>query len=188
MKTYRRQRQQYLFASLLGLAGIVNVLFFFILYQPARSDYIRLKDSIQRMGGEVQSRKIRIEQLEKLSKQLAGSEQDRQQLFTTHFIPRNAGWSEILPQLNSMVERAGVKNTRKDYAIADAPQFGLYSVKIRVPVSGAYPNVVNFIKDIENSDTFFIINSIDVRGSNLPAGLGASDITLALNLETFFYQ
>jgi hypothetical protein len=54
-------------------------------------------------------------------------------------------------------------------------------------VQGAYPNVVNFIKDIENSPTFFIINSIDVRGSN--AGVpNSADIALDLNIETFFHQ
>jgi len=52
-------------------------------------------------------------------------------------------------------------------------------------VVGLYPNVVNFIKELEASQTFFIINSIDVRGATTPA---IPDVTMALNLETFFYQ
>ena len=86
-----------------------------------------------------------------------------------------------------IAENAGVKTTRKDYAIDEAPQFSLYSVKIRIPVTGGYPNVVNFIRNLENSDTFFIINSIDVRGASSATSV-ASAISLALNLETFFYQ
>lgn len=185
MKTYRRQRQQYLFASLLGVIGVINLLFFLILYRPVRSEYFRLQDSIQRTGVEVQSRRRRIDQLEKLNAQLETSAQDRHQLFTMHFIPRNAGWSEILPQLDAMVQKASVKNAKKDYNIDQAPQYGLYSVKIRLPVTGLYSTVVNFIKDLENADTFFIINSIDVRGS---ATSGAPDVSMTLNLETFFYQ
>ena len=187
MRTYRRQRQQYLFAGVLGVIAVVNLLFFFILYQPTRSEYYTLQDSIQRLRANVDARRQRIGLLERLNAQLATLEQDRQRLFTMHFIPRNAGWSEILPKLNSMVQQAHVENTSKDYSIDQMPQYGLYSVKIRIPVLGAYPNVVNFIKDLEDSETFFIINSVDLHGSNTP-GPGSADISLGLNIETFFYQ
>jgi Tfp pilus assembly protein PilO len=186
VKTYRRQRQQYLFASLLGVFGVINLLFFIILYAPARSEYYRLQQSIQHLRGDIEARRQRIEMLERLNTQLSTLDQDRQRLFTMHFIPRDAGWSEILPKLNAMVQEARVVNTQKTYNIDQMPQYGLYSVKIRVPVQGAYPNVVNFIKDIENSDTFFIIDSIDVRSN--AAGPNSSDIALDLNIETFFHQ
>lgn len=185
MKRYRRQRQQYLFAGLLGVIALVNVLFFVILYQPARSEYLRLQDSIQKTRADIRSREEKINRFEKLTAQLETSAQDRQRLITMHFIPKSSGWSEILPQLDGMIRRAGVKNVRKDYSTDDTPQYGLYSVKIRLPVSGVYPSVVNLIKEIENADTLFIINSIDVRGGTVP---GSPDVSMNLNLETFFYQ
>ena len=197
MRVYRRQRQKYLFASLLGVLGVVNLLFFLILYQPARSEYYGLRESIERLRNDIQARQQRIELLERLNAQLATLEQDRSRLFTMHFIPRNAGWSEILPKFDSMIHDAEVQNLHLDYSIDTSPQYGLYSVKIRVPVEGVYPNVVNFIKDIENSETFFIISSIDLHGSSSSvsaggpgavAGPGSANITLSLNLETFFYQ
>ena len=189
MRTYRRQRKQFLYGSLLAVIGVVNLLFFFILYQPARSEYYRLQDSTQRFRREIETRRQRIDMLERLNAQLATLEQDRQRLFLMHFIPRNAGWSEILVRLDGMIREAEVQNTHKDYGIDQAPQYGLYSVKIRIPVLGSYPNVVNFIKDLETSETFFIIDSIDLRGSaSSPSGPGSADISLALNLETFFYQ
>jgi hypothetical protein len=185
VKVYRRRRQQYLFAGLLGVIAVINLLFFFIMYQPSRSDYFRLQESIQKAGNDIRTRKQRIEQLEKLSAQLETFDQDRQQLYTMHFIPKGSGWSEILPQLDSMLQRAAVRNSRKDYTMDETPQYGLYSVKIRVPVSGPYSSVVNLIKDIENSDTFFIIDSIDVRGN---ANQESPGVTMNLNLETFFYR
>jgi Tfp pilus assembly protein PilO len=184
---YRRQRQQYLFAGFLGVIGVINLLFFFILYQPARSEYDRLKESIERSRGQIQMRRQKIQTLERLNAQLSTLEQDRQRLFSRHFIPRNAGWSEILLKLNQMVQDAHVENMQKGYTIDQTPQYGLYSVKIGVPVQGAYPNVVNFIKDIENSQTFFIIDSIGVR-TGTGSGPNSSDIGLDLNIETFFHQ
>src|SRR5262245_26047524 len=161
-RLYRRQRQQYLLAIVLGVIAIVNVLFFLILYRPVRGEYYRLQNSIERLRSEVQTQQQQVARLEKLSAQLEGSEKDRQRLFTAHFIPRHAGFSEILPELDQLAVRAGVKKTRVDYAIDDAARYGLYSVKIRVPVTGAYSNIVRFIKDLEHSSTFFIINSIQV--------------------------
>jgi len=186
MKMYRRQRQQYLFAGLLGAIAVVNVLFFVILYQPARSQYFRLQDSIQKTQMDVNSRRQKIDRLEKLSKQLETSAQDKRALFTMHFIPRNVGWSETLPVLETAVQSAGVRNEIQSYSIDEAPQYGLYSVKIRLPVSGQYSNVVNFIRELEESNIFFIINSIDVRGrSEKQSNAG---VEMNLNIETFFYQ
>jgi len=178
---YRREKQQYLFAGVLGILGVVNLLFFLILYRPALSDYYRLQDSIQRLHAEVQARQQSVERLEKLSAQLETSDQDRQQLFSMHFIPRDTGFSEILRELDRISQRARVKKSQVDYAIDDAPQYGLYSVKIRIPVTAGYPNIMDFLKNIEDSRTFFIINSIDVRKAT-------TDIALSLDLETFFYQ
>jgi hypothetical protein len=185
MKTYRRQRQQYLFASLLGVIAVINLLFFLILYRPARSEYFRLQDSIQKSRSDIHSYRLKIDRLEKLNAQLGTSAQDRRRLITMHFIPKDTGWSEILPQLDAMVQRAGVKNSRKDYTTAETPQYGLYSVKIIIPAAGPYANVVSLIKEIENADTFFIIDSIDVRGGETQ---GTANVTMNLNLETFFYQ
>ena len=180
-QVYRREKQQHLFALVLGILGVVNLLFFLILYRPALSDYSRLQDSIQKLHAEGQTRRQSGERLEKLSAQLETSDQDRQQLFSMHFISRHTGFSEILRELDRIAQRAGVKKSQVDYAIEDAPQYGLYAVKIRIPVTAGYPNIMDFLKDIENSRTFFIINSIDVRQAT-------TDVALSLELETFFYQ
>jgi hypothetical protein len=187
VKTFRRQRQQYLFAGLLGIIALLNVLFFLILYRPARAEYFGLQDSIHKTRAEVQARRGKIDRLEKLSGQLETSAQDKKRLFTKHFIPRVPGWSQIVPQLEEMVQSANVRNVRKAYTIDDTPQFGLSSVKITLPVAGTYSNVVNFIRELEEANTFFIINSIDVRGSTNTSS-GGQDIAMNLNLETFFYK
>ncbi|MBI2149582.1 MAG: hypothetical protein HYU27_03115 [Acidobacteria bacterium] len=186
MKTlYRRQRKQYVFGGILGFIGVINLLFFLILYRPARSDYYRLEDSIEKLRVDVQTSRLSADRLERLNARLETSAQDRLRLYTMHFIPRDAGYSEILRQLDAMIQRSGVRNARKDYDIDPAPQHGLYSVRIRIPVAGAYSNIVSLIKGIEDAETFFIVNSIDVRGSELP---GVTDVALGLNIETFFYQ
>ncbi|HYR87242.1 MAG TPA: type 4a pilus biogenesis protein PilO [Terriglobia bacterium] len=184
---YKRQRQQYLFAGALGVFAVINLLFFLILYAPARSDYYELRDAIGNLQNEVSARQKAVERLEKLNAQLETSEQDRRRLFTKHFLPRDIGYSQILPKLDAMAQDAGVLSTRKGFTIDEAPQYGLYSVKITVPVTGGYANVVRFIKELETADTFFITNSIDVRGTDTSTAAN-SEISLDVKLETFFYQ
>ena len=182
---YPRQKQQYLFASLLGALALINLLFFLILYGPARSEYYRLQDSIRTFRAESASRTRTLERLEKLSAQLETSEQDRNQLVKMHFIPRADGFSKILPELDGLVRGAGLQKTRVDYEIDDAPQYGLYSVKMKLPLIGGYSDVIDFIRELEKSDTFFIIDSIDVRNTS---STNSPDIALTLGVETFFYK
>ena len=186
--TTRRQRQQYWFGAVLGAIAIVNVLFFLILYRPTRNEYLRLQSSISTLQTGLESRQTSVARLETISTQLGRSEQDRRELFSRHFVTRSAGFSELLPHLDAMTHRSGVRNSRKDYSIEAIPQYGLYSVKIRFGVQGGYPNVVDFIEGLENSDRFFITNAIDVR-SAADGQLGNSEtVDLTLALETFFYQ
>jgi hypothetical protein len=78
-----------------------------------------------------------------------------------------------------------------DFTRDEIKQYGLYSVKIKIPVKGTYTNAVNFIKTLETTDTFFLINSIDVKAGE-EEGPGASKtvgtVSLSLALETFFYK
>jgi Tfp pilus assembly protein PilO len=182
---YRRQRRQYLFVGVIGVLAVVNLLFFLILHRPARSEYSRLQETTEKLRVEVASQQLNVERLEKLNAQLETSEHDKRRLFTGHFLMRDSGYSQILPKLEGIAQGAGVRTTRKDYNIDEAPQYGLYSVKITIPVTGGYSNIIEFMKSLENSNVFFIINSIDVRGA---AGASGGDHSLALNLETFFYQ
>jgi Tfp pilus assembly protein PilO len=185
--TTRRKKQQYLFFAILGALAIVNLLFYLILYRPARNEYFQLQNAISTLQRELQSRNVSVARLETINSQLGRSEQDRRALLTARFLTRDAGFAAVMLKLNDMTGRAGVQNSRKDYSINAIPQYGLYSVDIRFEVQGGYANVMNFIRELEDSDTFFITKSIEVRdAADRQSGSGAVALTLAL--ETFFYE
>ena len=185
----RRRRNLYLFTGLVLTIAVVNVLFYFILYLPTRSEYYHLQDSIGRLKMDAANREVRVSQKEKIGSQLEMSDKDRQTLFLKHFIPFETGYAKVLPDLDRMAQRAGVRWSRGDFSKNEIPQYRLYSVKMRFPVQGAYANVVNFIKELEKSETFYIIDSIDVRsGGENSFQPSAGNITLSLTAETYFYQ
>lgn len=195
-RIYRRQRQQYLLAAIVGAVALINLLFFLILYRPARSEYFNLRGSVEPLRSEIMSRQVSFAQKEKLSSQLETTDQDRRLLFAAHFIKREAGFAEILSNLDEMEQQSGVRKTRVDYSDPDPiPQYGLYSIKIRIPVQGSYASIVNFLRELERSDKFYIIDAVEVHtGSEgtaitpvapvSPSGL----LSLSMSLETFFYQ
>jgi hypothetical protein len=65
-------------------------------------------------------------------------------------------------------------------------------VSISIPLEGNYTNIVNFVREIESSETFYLITSIGVEASSQPGGArGAATggaVGLTLNLEAYFYQ
>lgn len=195
---YRRQRKQYIFAGFLAVIAVVNVLFFFVLNRPARAEYSRLEDSIKQLRFAAAASKARLTGLEKMSNQLKAFNDDKRKLQTTHLIHRPLGYSQIVTTLEGLVQRAGLKKTRVTYNTDLVTHAGLNSVAMNIPLEGSYSSIVSFIRGLENSDTFFLITSIDLESSersqpNVSSVIsnssgGGGSVMLSLSIETYFYQ
>lgn len=195
---YRRQRKQYIFAIFLAIVAVVNVLFFFILTRPSQAEYANLQDEIGVLQKQIKNSLKYFTEREKIAGKLETFDPDKNALLMTHMVQRNQGYSEIQGKLNSILVKSGVKYTGIRYNLNPDAQAGLNSLSIVVPVEGNYTNVVNFIRELENSETFFLITSINLERTTLqepgrPAALTntastSGAVSLSLTLETFFYQ
>jgi hypothetical protein len=199
---YRRQRKQYIFAGLLAVLAIVNVLFFFILNRPTRMEYERLQKSAKQLRLQAGGNKGFIASLQKTSTQIAHFDQDKRDLLMKHLVQRTPGYSHIVSTLDGLVQRTGVKKTRINYVQDPVPHAGLNSVSMTLPLEGSYGNVVGFIRELEDSNTFFLITAIDLEsaGGGQPGNAiggqpvntnnadGSGSVALSLALETYFYQ
>ena len=197
---YRRQRQQYFFAMFLAVVAVVNLLFYFILTRPSQAEYATLQSEIEKLQKEAKNSERYFTQLAQAAEKLGTFDRDKNALLMMHLVQRNQGYSEIQGKLNSILNKTGVKYSSIRYSIDPEAQAGLNALAIAVPVEGNYTNVVNFIRELENSDTFFLINQISLGRTSMqesvvggrPAAVsnttaaGAVDLTLAL--ETYFYQ
>lgn len=179
---YRRQKTQYLFAGAIGIVGVIAVLFFLILHLPARVDFNRLTASIQSLEAEIVSETNMLERLETLVRSVDEAEADSMRFLAARFIPREQGFAAMLPDLDRLAETAGINRNRVQYVI-EGPQFGVYAVSINSPVQGNYTEVTRFIRELESSDTFFILDSMGLAASS---SNNPGDLDLSLNLTTFF--
>jgi hypothetical protein len=196
---YRRQRKQYLFAGFLAVLALVNVLFFFILNRPARTEYARLQESIKQLRFKAAADKRNYTNLEKVTTLLKRFDKDKKTLQTTRLVHRPQGYSQIVSTLDELVQRSGLKKTRVSYNQDLTPHAGLNSVSMTLPLEGNYSNIVSFVRELENSEMFFLITAIDLEGSAQPTGQPAATISvgnsggtgavaLSLAIETYFYQ
>lgn len=197
---YRRQRTQYVFAIFLAIVAVVNALFFFILTRPSQTEYADLQKEIQTLDLQIKNSRKGLGDRQNIAKQLESFEGDKNALLMSHLVRRDQGYSEIQGKLNSILKKSGVKYTSIRYNLNPEVQAGLNAVTIAVPVSGNYTNVVDFIRELESSDTFFLITAINLERTTLQEpGRGAfptavnnaaaaGAVSLSLTLETFFYQ
>src|SRR5437870_3959899 len=123
-RIHKRQRQMYLFAGIVATIAVVNILFFLILYRPTESEYFILQDSIGRLRSEIAIQQIKVDQKEKTGSQLETSNQDREALFTRHFIPLSVGFEKVLPELDRLAQKTGVRKNVVDYGREAVPQHG----------------------------------------------------------------
>ena len=180
---FRRQKQQYMFGGVIGATGLVSLLFFLILYLPVRAEYLGLEASIERHRSETDLRGQELERLEDLNDQLETSRTERLRFMAGRFIPRQVGFAAMLPDLEELAQMAGIDRNRVQYTVDQSAQFGVYSVRINIPVRGDYGSVNRFIRALEDSDTFFILDSIGLARSESGA---PGELNLSLNLTTFF--
>jgi hypothetical protein len=197
---YRRQRKQYIFAGFLAVIALVNVLFFFILNRPARTEYASLEKSIKQLRLQAGANKRNFTSLQKTSTDLDRFEKDKRSLEMMHLVHRPMGYSHIVSTLDGLVLRAGLKKTRVNFNTELKPHAGLNSVSMTVPLDGNYSNIVGFIRELEKSETFFLITTISLESSSSqPNGQvsnviannnsgTAGNVGLSLAMETYFYQ
>ena len=200
---YRRQRKQYLFAGFLAVLALVNVLFYFILNRPARTEYANLEESIKQLRLKAAIDRRSFTNVKKISDNLKGFDQDKKTLQKTRLVHRPLGYSQIVTTLEELVQRAGLKKTRVSYNQDLTPHAGLNAVSMTLPLEGSYSNIVSFIRELENSDTFFLITGISLESSGPSSGQstgqpsnvisaansgGTGNVALSLAIETYFYQ
>jgi Tfp pilus assembly protein PilO len=178
-----------MYAAVLAVAAVLNILFFLILNRPAQAEYFSLQESIESLRAQSKRSQLALGNLETRNSQISRFDQDRKTLLTKHFLPRQTGYSRILIELDAIVRRTGVSKTRVTLPIENT-EYGLSTLMITLPVEGSYSNIVSFIRELERSDVFLLINGIDVTASESERGdlTAATNISLALTMQTYFYQ
>jgi Tfp pilus assembly protein PilO len=205
--------------ALVGSCGVLTLVLLSYLYflVPARSKVTSLQNDRQQTLSN-------LETLDKLVGKETNSKEtvDRiavslDQFQSRHLLRVDQGRLDLYEELNQLILRNGVRNTSgPTYTTLDASgtkstsgktvvtkwQSFYPGIAVTVTVEGEYQNVRHFIRDVERSKQFVVINEVELQrasqnnqpapaqesGAGAGSGTRASLVTLQLNMSTYFQR
>lgn len=215
-----RRGKMFGFAEVAALAGscfilllvLLSYLYFLV---PTRSrvaslneDKTRLQSNLQTLQGVAVKDQSTKEQVERIGTSLTS--------FESSYLPQKGkGQLAFYDELNQLIVKNGLRNTSgPTYTSLDpigSKQAGgrttttkwqsFYpGIAVLVTVEGQYSDLRRFVRDLERSKQFMIINQIELQRANeneaaaaaaegeAPSGARGSIISLQLNLATYFQR
>ena len=121
-----------------------------------------------------------VARAKKIRSELGGVEQDGSAFFQKQIAPAQSGYSALSENFGDLAKIAGVHTSNITYRTGTPDKHGVVQIEIGATVSGDYANIVRFINGLEHSDTFYVLDSLQL-GAGSTGGLG-----LNLHLRTFF--
>jgi type IV pilus assembly protein PilO len=128
------------------------------------------------------SKEVRLKALELQTAPLRGLDgrvadsRKQMQEFYAKRIPAN--YSSIASRIGELEVKSGVRLTRVLYA-QGARSGDLTEISMDAGVSGAYPQIMRFVNDLERSETFFVVRAMTLTGQQ--GGM----VNLRLQLSTW---
>jgi len=222
-----RRGKMFGIAEVIGLAGscfvlalvLMSYLYFLV---PARSrlaslnaDRKQVQTNLQTLGGVVRKDSDTKQTVDKIAESLNKFE-------TEHLLRADQGRLDLYEELNQLIVKNGLKNTsgpsytQLDPAgaksasgknVATKWQSFYPGIAVMVTVEGQYQDVRRFIRDVERSKQFVVINEVELQratqnnapvsveeGAAAPAapaagsGTRGSLVSLQLNMATYFQR
>jgi Tfp pilus assembly protein PilO len=222
-----RRGKMFGIAEVIGLAGscfvlalvLMSYLYFLV---PARSrlaslnaDRKQVQTNLQTLGGVVRKDSDTKQTVDKIAESLNKFE-------TEHLLRADQGRLDLYEELNQLIVKNGLKNTsgpsytQLDPAgaksasgknVATKWQSFYPGIAVMVTVEGQYQDVRRFIRDVERSKQFVVINEVELQratqnnapvsveeGAAAPATPAASSgtrgslVSLQLNMATYFQR
>jgi len=198
-----------------GLVLLLVLLSYLYFLVPARSrvsslneDKARLQTNLQTLKGVVNKEQTTQEQVDKIAASLGEFE-------TSHLLRADQGRLNLYDELNQIIVKNNLRNTSgptytpldpsgtkagSGKSVTTKWQSFYPGIAVMVTVEGQYQDVRRFIRDIEQSKQFVVINQVELQRANennAPASAEGDDsasgtsgalISLQLNLATYFQR
>lgn len=219
----RTSRRQGMFgvAEIIGLAGsaviLVTVLTSYIYFlAPARSNLQRLQAERSRLQDQLRGLQDVMRQGQDTQSTVDKITASLQDFENNHLVGRTQGRMSLYDELNELIRKNGLRNTSGpsytpldsigSKASANASKStstkwqSVYpGISVSLTVEGSYQNLRSFIRNLEASNQFIIINGVELERAtetNSPlsaegaptSGSRSSPVSLRLELATYFQR
>jgi Tfp pilus assembly protein PilO len=210
-------------AEVAALAGSCFVLVLVLLsyvyfFLPARSRLASLNADLKQTQTNLQTLGTVVNNDENAKQIVDRAAASLDKFETEHLMRVDQGRMELYEELNQLIVKNGVRNTsgptytpldpsgtrsNSGKTVVTKWQSFYPGISVMVTVEGEYQNVRRFIRDVERSRQFVVINEVELQratqnnapastedGTPNPAGSGTrgSLVTLQLNMATYFQR
>jgi len=155
------------------------LLILLVFWPPGPSLQAR-QNGFQRLRAEHETARSVVEQMRDLKIKLQDAIQNRQQFSRQNLLLQEGAFSVMLEDLERLATQNGLRTGGVSYALQEERDQDLIKVEATLAVSGGYSNLVHFINRLEQSEVFWIIDSLNVSGSI------SRELQLNLRMETYF--
>ncbi|HSE17552.1 MAG TPA: GspMb/PilO family protein [Pyrinomonadaceae bacterium] len=194
---------------------LLSYLYFFV---PARSRLTSLNTELRQTQANLQTLGTVVNKDNDTKQIVDRAATSLNKFETEHLMRVDQGRMDLYEELNQLIVKNGVRNTSGPTYTALDPagakstagktvitkwQSFYPGIAVMVTVEGEYQNVRRFIRDVERSRQFVVINEVEIQRANdnnapasaddgaaNPAGSGTrgSLVTLQLNMATYFQR
>jgi len=213
-----RQRRMFGIAEMIGLAGsalilIAVIISYFYFLMPARSRLASLQLERSRLQNQLRNEEDVVRQDQSTEATVENIRQSLDDFESKRLTGRNQGRMDLYHVLNEIIRKNGLRNTSgPTYTTLDpaGSKTSVSAVKsastkwqsvypgiaISLTVEGQYQNLRRFVRDVEASKQFIIINAVELERATetnvaapdggSTAGVRGSLVSLHLDMATYF--
>jgi Tfp pilus assembly protein PilO len=160
----------------LATLALVDVAAILIYFSPLIGSETGRQAHLQQLWQELQQKTREVVPLRGLDQKIPVAQKQIEQFYKQRFPAQD---SDISDNLGKLANESGVKIASVKYAMKDPEEMGLQRVEIEADLDGGYLQLVRFINSLERSQTFFLVNSVQLGGEQ------AGVVRLQMKMETY---
>ena len=166
--------------TILTLLLAADGLLVLLVFWPPGASLQSRQAEFQRLQAEHEATRDVVEQMRELQAKLQDAIQNRRQFSRQNFLLRDGAFSVMLEELERLATQNGLRTGGVSYALQEEREQELVKLEATLAVEGGYSSLVHFINRLEQSQLFWIIDSLNVSGST------SRELRLNLQMETYF--
>jgi|SRR5580704_9255251 Tfp pilus assembly protein PilO len=121
-----------------------------------------------------------IRRAELIRKSLPGVQSETQDFFQKDLRPVDSGYSSMSEDLGALAKDAGLQIISTRFREHSIDKRGVDELNVTISLQGPYPSVVSFINGLERSNSFYLLDSLQLDSS------AEGVLKLSLELRTYF--
>lgn len=151
-----------------------------VLYPPGGSAE-SLEQQLITLQTEVAAGRVRLERTRTQASSVEKGRSEADEFLKTYFVPRRELPSTLLAELNQIADRAMIRDRGSAYIIEKIEgSDNLNMLTITANFEGTYRNLLDFVRQVDRSENFLIIESL-----NAAPQPNSNMLTVAMKMEAF---